>query len=291
MDIKVLISIALAFLLIPVASASVSHRDTTLPIPDNTSVALPPVKYTPDSPFYGLERFIENVRLWVTFDEKAKLKLQMHYAEMRLAEAQLMAKENKTEYVSKLINDYMNEFNKTAGKIQEKYEMCMIREQAKCEAMPLDKVCSSLNINVSNCTNKTASCEIYSETRCGEWASLVENAYNNTQKHIIVLEKVLDKVPTQAKSAIQHAIEVSKTNGVVMKKQVLRIVRNEFEHRKHEFEHIVNGTIENGEEIGNNMNNEMNNMTTGINHIKSNNTTGNGSAHLPPHEQPWYRID
>ncbi len=60
----------------------------------------------PDSPFYGLKLFTERLRLALTFNEKAKIRLKLKLAERRLAEAERMALRNKTQVVQRLVKRY-----------------------------------------------------------------------------------------------------------------------------------------------------------------------------------------
>jgi hypothetical protein len=52
---------------------------------------------TPDSPFYGLERAMERLRVSFTAGKAEKAKLKLRYAEERLAEAEQMADEGNEE--------------------------------------------------------------------------------------------------------------------------------------------------------------------------------------------------
>ena len=60
----------------------------------------------PDSPFYGLKQFGEKLQLMFTFNQKAKIKLNMKLAEKRLAEAERMIIKNKPEIAERVMVKY-----------------------------------------------------------------------------------------------------------------------------------------------------------------------------------------
>ena len=68
---------------------------------------------TPDSPLYGVDRFVENVQVVITTDELKRAELRYKFAEERLAEANDMSKKNKTELADRAVEDYENELNET----------------------------------------------------------------------------------------------------------------------------------------------------------------------------------
>lgn len=68
---------------------------------------------TPDSWTYGFKRFFENAQLWFTFDPEAKAKLKYKLAQIRLAEAALMAEKNKTQLALRAIEEYENGLSET----------------------------------------------------------------------------------------------------------------------------------------------------------------------------------
>ena len=289
MNVKLVILGALLLLLVPVALGAQAVNNTILPVPNDTNVTLPPVKYTPDTPFYGLERFIEKVRLWITFNETEKVKLRLHYAEMRLAEARVMAEKNKTQYVAKLLKDYDSELNQTVKQVKFNYEQCLAAQTEKCNKMNLTEKCNALNISQSMCGNLTDTCKMLAEKRCARWANLTEKVSNATMKHIYVLQNVLQKVPEQAKPAIQHAIEVSQVNKNMIKERIaeMRQVREQFkgvvEQMKHWKNQMQNQTMTQNQTMSQN-------ITEGMENMSENGSENGTGAQLPPHEQPRDRI-
>ncbi|MCD6575578.1 MAG: hypothetical protein J7K73_00265 [Nanoarchaeota archaeon] len=264
----------LAMFLIPIAFAETDNV-TILPAPNDTEITLPPVQYTPDNPLYGLERFMERVRLWLTFDEESKIKLQLEYAEKRLAEAKVMAERNKTDYAEKLLKEYEYEFNKTVERVKDNYENCVAVQMQKCEQMGIEEKCSAIGISEEACGNLTNACQTYAETKCSKWANLTEMVSNATMKHIHVLQKVLEKVPEQAKPAIQHAIKSSQKSQKVVEVKVREImeIRDELKEKlKMKLETHLNQSLQNQTMIQN--------MTQQMSH------TPNDSGYLPPHETP-----
>jgi len=69
---------------------------------------LPQVNVLPDSPLYGIVRAVEQIKLWLTFDEGERAELQLEFALRRLAEAKAMEEKNKTAFVPKLLEEYKN---------------------------------------------------------------------------------------------------------------------------------------------------------------------------------------
>ncbi len=70
---------------------------------------LPEPGTLPDSPFYGLKRFFESIGTTFTFDQEAKVTRALELAELRLAEAAMMAEMDKPEFVQSLTSDYEKE--------------------------------------------------------------------------------------------------------------------------------------------------------------------------------------
>ena len=60
----------------------------------------------PGNPFYDLKLLIEKLKLMLTFNQKAKIRLNMKLAEKRLAEAEQMMLKNKTQAVERLMVRY-----------------------------------------------------------------------------------------------------------------------------------------------------------------------------------------
>jgi len=113
---KWIAAILVCLLLVGVAPAlaqNVSEEEIQLPEPG----------ILPDSPFYGLKIALENLRLALTFDEEYKVKLHLHYAERRLAEAQAMEQRGKPEFVESVMVRYqyhISETEKGVEKLMEK---------------------------------------------------------------------------------------------------------------------------------------------------------------------------
>lgn len=84
-----------------------------MPLAAAQEAALPTTSITPDNPIYGLKIAIERIQLLMTQDKLAQARLHYQFAEARLAEAQTLAKEGKTELADKTLKDYENELNET----------------------------------------------------------------------------------------------------------------------------------------------------------------------------------
>lgn len=71
----------------------------------------PTMSNTPDHFFYFLNRWREDINLWVSLDPAKKAELLTQYAQERMNEAKQMIKENKTGYTSDLMKSYMSDIN------------------------------------------------------------------------------------------------------------------------------------------------------------------------------------
>lgn len=69
----------------------------------------------PDSPFYPFKRFGESLQLFFTFDILEKAKMKYAFAQTRLAEADAMARRNKTQLADNALNEYEADLNETAS--------------------------------------------------------------------------------------------------------------------------------------------------------------------------------
>lgn len=67
---------------------------------------LPPVTVTPDSFWYGIQRFTENIDLLLTFDETIRAEKNLTLANKRVAEIIRMQSEAKTQYQEQLLADF-----------------------------------------------------------------------------------------------------------------------------------------------------------------------------------------
>ncbi|MFZ3077659.1 MAG: DUF5667 domain-containing protein [Candidatus Aenigmatarchaeota archaeon] len=121
----------------------------------------------PDSPLYGLKKFGEGIQSFFTFDQIEKAKLKYRLAQLRLMEADAMARINKTQLAENMMKEYENGL-------------------ADVEAD--ENTISAAGRNVS---------------------SIADLVGNNTYRHILVLQKVYEKVPDSAKPAIKKVLENS----------------------------------------------------------------------------------
>jgi rubrerythrin len=79
---------------------------------------LPKPFLLPDHPLYGFSRWFEKVRMFFTFDESAKAKLNLYFAELRIAEAKSMIEKGKHQYAESLLKDYESELNESQNRLQ-----------------------------------------------------------------------------------------------------------------------------------------------------------------------------
>ncbi len=80
---------------------------------------LPDPGLTPDSQFYFLKTWKEQIQMFFTFGEENKAKQFLHLAEVRLAEYQKMMEMEKTEIAQKTLDKYEKQLNQAVEKAQE----------------------------------------------------------------------------------------------------------------------------------------------------------------------------
>ncbi|QVK21614.1 hypothetical protein KHQ82_04635 [Mycoplasmatota bacterium] len=99
---KLLIVFTLLFTLLPVVSAEDGDVNAGM---------------TPDSPFYFLDKLIEDLDLALTFDEVSKTEKFIAYAKERLAEAEEMNEEEKQEFIEELLLEYTDGLEKASDNL------------------------------------------------------------------------------------------------------------------------------------------------------------------------------
>ena len=80
---------------------------------------LPESGLTPDSPFYFLKTWKEQIQLFFTFGAENKAKQYLHLADVRLAEYQKMIEKGKTELAQKTLDKYEKQLNHALQKMEE----------------------------------------------------------------------------------------------------------------------------------------------------------------------------
>ncbi len=131
---------------------------------------LPSPGLLPDSPFYFLETIVEEIVTFFTFGDLKKAERYATLAAERLAEAQAVIEKGKPEFVEKTLVRYENQLQKSMARV----------ERAQTKGENTEKVMEVL-------------------ARVGQ----------ATSKHLEVLGEVYEKVPEQAKPAIENAMKVS----------------------------------------------------------------------------------
>ena len=99
---KIFVSILAIFLF----AGAVQAQDTELPDPG----------MLPNSPFYFLKTWTENVGTFFTFNEEAKAERMLHLSERRLAEAKALSEQGETELAEKTIGRYEEQLNSALEK-------------------------------------------------------------------------------------------------------------------------------------------------------------------------------
>lgn len=123
---------------------------------------------TPDSPFYFLDTWGEGIGRFFAFGAEAKAAKQAQHAEERLAEAQVMADEGKSEEAEEAVDRYGQLINGAAA-------------------------------------NLAAAAQAGGDVD----AALADLVTKATSIHLVVLAEVYEKVPEQAKPAIERAMTQS----------------------------------------------------------------------------------
>ncbi len=175
MKYKILGIFALIVFAMPMIAFAQENADEVLNETDFEEEVLPAAGITPDSAFYGIKRAVERVQMAFTRDEVARANLRMRFAEIRLSEAREMAEEGKPEHIENLLINYNNEMNQTRERMEQRYAECVEREDETCE----------------------------------RYADVIEKVSEATTKHVLVLEGVQERVPEEAREAIERAINKS----------------------------------------------------------------------------------
>ena len=131
---------------------------------------LPDPGLTPDSPFYFLETIAEEIVTFFTFGDLKKAERYAALAAERLAEAKAVVEKGKPELAEKTLKRYERQLNKSIARA----------EKAMTKGQSAEKV-----------------------------MEVVARVGKATSKHLEVLAEVYEKVPEQAKSAIENAMKVS----------------------------------------------------------------------------------
>lgn len=98
--------------LILLATTATAHTD-------HSSEALPEATHKPGSVMFGMEQAMESIDLALTFDREKKVKKQLKHAEERLAEANQLAKQNKSDRAEKAIKIYSRQMEDINRSLQE----------------------------------------------------------------------------------------------------------------------------------------------------------------------------
>jgi len=99
----------LVLLVLSFGAVSVLAQDDNLPSPG----------LTPDSPFYFLKTWKEQIQLFFTFGLENKVKQYLHLADVRMAEYQKMLEKGKTEIAQKTLDKYEKQLNLALQKAEE----------------------------------------------------------------------------------------------------------------------------------------------------------------------------
>ena len=127
----------------------------------------------PDSPFYGLKLIIERLQILFTFNQDAKTEKLIEFAERRLAELEALSEEQQAKYAERLVTAFAKALEEAEN----------LGGQAVTDAVYKTKP-----------------------------QKVTEAVYQSVYRQsYITLQRVYEKVPDQAKPAIQRAMERAQT--------------------------------------------------------------------------------
>lgn len=112
----------------------------TAVIADNNTDDIEDPGILPNSPFYGFKLFTEDVQMFFTFQEEARFRLMLQFAERRLSEANAIFAMNETEAIEALMERYQE-------RIQNANET---RERLRLQNITTDDIDNVFNRTVSN---------------------------------------------------------------------------------------------------------------------------------------------
>lgn len=164
------ITLLITLLILISFTLGVSAQETELPDPGLSAEGLPKAGLTPDSPFYFLERITEAIGTFFTFGDLKKAERYTVLATERLAEAKAVIEKGKPELIEKTMERYENQLNKSIARAE--------------KAMEKDK----------------------SAEKATEFVAKIGKT---TYTHLDVLAEVYEKVPEEAKPAIENAMKAS----------------------------------------------------------------------------------
>jgi len=124
----------------------------------------------PDSPFYFLETIAESIGTFFTFGDLKKAERYATLAAERLAEVQAVVEKGKSEFAEKTLERYEMQLNNSIARA----------ERAQAKGQNTEKV-----------------------------MEVIAKVGQATSKHLEVLAEVYEKVPDQAKPAIENAMKAS----------------------------------------------------------------------------------
>lgn len=113
-----------------------SNQNTTIILtPDQQSLtSLPNPGLLPDSPLYFFKRWGENIQTFFTIDDYQRAQLQLHFAQVRLSEAQAELQKNNTNLSDQMLSDYNKDIQSVSASTQK------LAEEGKEVTSLVDKI-------------------------------------------------------------------------------------------------------------------------------------------------------
>lgn len=195
-------------------------------------------KVLPDSPFYFIKNLWRGVRSAFTFNKVKKAELRLSYANERLIEAKKLAEKiGKEEIVQKTIEKYQNEIEKVKTRVenfkekaQDNPKIDQFLDRLTDRTIKQQQLMDRLEKNLSDKPEVLEHIQAAKEKSLENFGTVIEQLEENKEriqerleknleqiegsqyknfKNLEVLIRLEDKVPEQAKEAIQQAQENS----------------------------------------------------------------------------------
>ncbi|MEX2008230.1 MAG: DUF5667 domain-containing protein [Candidatus Spechtbacterales bacterium] len=179
---------------------------------------LPNPGIAPDSPFYFLDIFFENIALVLTFDAEAKAKRHLAVSNERLAEAQKMAEEEKDEALQNATERYtkaLEQFEERVAGLETAARERLnerVSQAAERQREALERIQERLQGRQDRADDEESDDSNEAVEAAAKTRVSLEIVSAATLKHIEVLERVRGEVNENAREAIDRNIERSREN-------------------------------------------------------------------------------
>jgi len=127
---KIILLLAIVFFagLFSLSALAQEENEVTQTIEDQEEVS---IGILPDSPFYFFKTLSEDIRTFFTFDALAKAERYAELAQLRIAEMQAMAEQNREKNMEKALERYQSQLEKSAQNLVKAQERNREQEKEK----------------------------------------------------------------------------------------------------------------------------------------------------------------